>query len=276
VRRRPWILWLQDILPEAAVTTGIVANSPVLRLAARFERRAYRAANRIVVISETFRRNLLGKGVPQSKLEVIYNPAVRGFSSARTGQAEVPVVLAMGNIGLSQGVAEHVRAFEATDLDARLVVLGTGEAADSVREKVRTSRVEIKGLVDDAALERELGRAVVGLVTQRDDVTEFNVPSRLMTLMARGIPIVASVRANSEVAYIVERSGGGWVTSLPAFAGTLAAALADPAELARRGTAAQRFAEEWFRPESMCARFEEILDSVVVDREKASRAPPEP
>jgi putative colanic acid biosynthesis glycosyltransferase WcaI len=262
VTRRPWVLWLQDILPEAALTTGLVRDSGVIRAATRFERLAYRSADRIVVISETFRTNLLGKGVAASKIEVIYNPAVRGSSSPSRVAQRSRTILAMGNIGLSQGLAEHVEAFEASDLDARFVIVGTGEAADSVRRAVRSSRVEMRGLVDDVELERELGHATVGLVTQRSDVTEFNVPSRLMTFMARGIPVVASVRDTSEVARILEKSRGGWVTNLPALDETLHTVLGDAAELDRRGEAARRYADRWFEPTSMCVRFEEVLDSV--------------
>jgi colanic acid biosynthesis glycosyl transferase WcaI len=275
LRRRPWVLWLQDILPEAALTTGLVRDSPVVTLARRFERIAYERADRIVVISETFRRNLLDKGVAESKVDVVYNPAVRGLSRGRAATPDQVTVLAMGNIGLSQALAEHVRAFEASDLEARLVILGTGEAAESVRAAIRSRRVEMRGLVDADGLERALDRATVGLLTQRDDVTEFNVPSRLMTFMGRGIPVIASVRASSEVAGILERSGGGWVTSRRSFVGTLEAALADPAELERRGDAARRYASRWFEPESMCARFQQVLEEVVDGRRTPSPAPPE-
>ena len=113
VRRRPWVLWLQDILPEAALTTGLVRDSSAVRAAARFERLAYRSADRIVVISETFRGNLLDKGVPDPKIAVIYNPAFAG-SPPRSPTHDAPTILAMGNIGLSQALAEHVRAFEAS------------------------------------------------------------------------------------------------------------------------------------------------------------------
>lgn len=33
----------------------------------------YRNADRIIVISEDFKRNIMAKGVPESKIEVIYN-----------------------------------------------------------------------------------------------------------------------------------------------------------------------------------------------------------
>jgi colanic acid biosynthesis glycosyl transferase WcaI len=273
LRGVPTILWLQDILPDAAETTGLLHNPLALAAARRLERTAYCMADRIVAISETFRLNLIEKGVPSTKIAVVYNPATRGFTRQRRHAAE-PRILSMGNIGLSQGLAVHVRAFEASDLRARLVIVGTGEAAEAVRAAARSRRVEMRGLVDDVGLEAELDRAALGLITQKQDVSEFNVPSRLMTLMARGIPIVASVRPTSEVARIVERSGGGWVTTLSEFVDTLAKALADPGELDRRGEAARRFAEEWFLPEAMTARFDELLRALVGRRPETSRGSP--
>ena len=46
--------------------------------------------------------------------------------------------------------------------------------------------------------------AAVGLVTQAYDGIDFNVPSKLMNFMAYGIPVVASVRPDSEVARVIE------------------------------------------------------------------------
>lgn len=262
LRRVPTILWLQDILPDAAATTGLVANPLALGAARWLERAAYRMTDRIAVISDTFRSNLIAKGVPAAKIVVVYNPATRGFARERNPDPE-PRILAMGNIGLSQALAEHVAAFEATDLPARLVIVGTGEAVGAVRAAIRSPRVEMLGLVDDVALDRELRRTSIGLITQRRDTIEFNLPSRLMTLMARGIPIVASVGRTSEVARIVELSGGGWITTLEALGATLEAAVADSTERARRGRAAQQFAERYFKPESMVVRFEEVLSELV-------------
>jgi colanic acid biosynthesis glycosyl transferase WcaI len=78
LRRTPLVLWIQDILPDGAVSTGIIRESSrVLGAARAFESAAYRRAERIAVISDTFRRNLLDKGVPPGKVTRIYNPATR-------------------------------------------------------------------------------------------------------------------------------------------------------------------------------------------------------
>jgi hypothetical protein len=79
LRRVPWVLWLQDVLPDAAATTGLMREGPLLAPARRLERVAYSSASTIVVISETFRENLLAKELPAGRLELVYNPATRGL-----------------------------------------------------------------------------------------------------------------------------------------------------------------------------------------------------
>ena len=79
----PWALWLQDILPDGAATTGLVKAGPLLSAARMLEASAYRSASRVIVISEAFRRNLQDKGVPSSKIATIYNPAARSVGAYR-------------------------------------------------------------------------------------------------------------------------------------------------------------------------------------------------
>jgi colanic acid biosynthesis glycosyl transferase WcaI len=279
LRRTPWVLWLQDILPDGAVSTGLVEGGAVLAAARRLERAAYRSADRIAVISDAFAENLRSKGVPAGKVARIYNPSTRRppTQPPSPAEAEGPRVLSMGNIGLSQGLDEYVRRFEGSAelerLDARLVITGHGVAEPEVRAAVAGDRVELLGLVSDEQLERELCSAAVGLVTQRPGLEEFNLPSKLMNFMAYGVAVVAAVAPGSEAARVVEVSGGGWVvdSAEPArFPEVLAAALADPSERARRSAAAADYARRWFSPAGMAADFEALLEDVV-ERHRARR-----
>jgi colanic acid biosynthesis glycosyl transferase WcaI len=272
VRRVPWILWLQDIFPDAALTTGLLKNTLALRGARTLESLAYRAADRIVVISETFEENLLRKGVPARKLHRIYNPATRGFDlrAPRNRHGGPARILYMGNIGFSQGLVDVVGSFERDECPDdlyRLVIAGGGALENEVRREIRSNRVEWLGLVSSQRLEEELQVAALGLVTQRRGIAEFNVPSKLMTLMARGLPILAIVPPGSEVARIVERSGGGWIadSAQPNKAARLVAAIVgDRGELERRAGAARAFAEKHFSIEHVAAQFEAVLEDVVL------------
>ena len=122
----------------------------------------------------------------------------------------------MGNIGHSQGLDELVRMFE--DIDdpaATLVITGSGMAEEEVRAEIRSDRIQMLGVVDDARLDRELSLATAGIVSQRSDIVEFNVPSKLMNYMIRGLPVVALARDGTEVSRIVEAAKAGWVVSGP-------------------------------------------------------------
>ena len=272
-RHLPWVLWIHDLLPDGAVSTGLLdEDSGVLHVSRRLERSAYRSAHRIVVLSSAFADNLRTKGVEADKVELIYHPATRGMppdldSTQRRNKA--PRVLSMGNIGRTQGLAPLVAAFERSDrmreASANLVITGNGVAAPGVAREVRSDRVQMLGLVDDERLETELRTATLALVSQSYEGTEFNLPSKLMNFMAYGLPIIAAVNPAGEVARLVEEAGAGWVadSSDPdALPRVIDEAHANPAELERRGLASRAFAERRFSLPAFGNHFDSVLRSL--------------
>lgn len=273
-RRIPWLLWLHDILPDGAASTGLVdEGGTVVKVSRALERLAYCHAARIVVLSRAFIRNLVGKGVPEHKVELIYDPATRVPKSLRlapNGQADRGLrILSMGNIGHSQGLTAIVRALERhPEVDARFVITGTGVAAEEARAEIRTGRVDMLGMVDDDRLEDELRRADIALVSQCYEGSEFNIPSKLMNFMAYGLPVLASVNPAGEVARIVTEGHAGWVidSSDPeSFPDALMRLLRSRSEMETRAGNAYRYAQEHFSQVRFVDRFEHTL-AAVTDR----------
>ena len=282
-RRTPWVLWLHDILPDGAAASGIVdESSPVIRASRLLERWAYREADRIVVLSEAFTANLTAKGVPEEKIQLIYDPASRvPRPDPAAKRSDPPRLLSMGNIGHSQGLTALVRAFEQdtalTSKDVKLIITGNGVAADEARAEIRSDKTEMIGLVDDERLEAELQQATLAFVSQRHEGAEFNIPSKIMNFMAYGLPIVAAVNPASEVARIVERSGSGWVVDSgepDRFPATLAEILADPDDIRRRAAASRAYADEHFTQDGFARRFDEALREVAAAAPTGQRARP--
>ena len=277
IRRTPWLLWLQDILPDAAATTGMLDDGLLLRALRRFERAAYRSAREVVVISEAFKRNLAAKGVPETKTRRIYNPSPVETGVFREGAVDARRALIMGNIGHSQGLAEVVRTVEDSGVlehvGGVLRIAGQGVRADEVRAAVRTERVKMVGLLHGEEMEAELAETSLGVVTQRPDVTEFNLPSKLMNYMAHGLPVLAVVGPGSETARLVNESGAGVVVDaarledLPA---ALSALLTAPDQLRRMGLAAHRYAEAHFTPSRVAERWEAALEAALRPRPPGS------
>jgi glycosyltransferase involved in cell wall biosynthesis len=277
-RRTPWAVWLHDILPDGATSSGLVeADSPVIRAARRLERSAYRNADRIVVLSSAFTENLIAKGVEPEKIELIYDPATRVPRTTPSTEGKRPRVLSMGNIGYSQGLTPLVAAFERSPevdgLEVELHITGNGLAADDCRAEIRTDRVSMLGVVDDDALERELQESSIAFVSQQHEGAEFNIPSKIMNFMAYGLPILAAVNPGGEVAKIVTESGAGWVvdsSSPDTFPQKLAEVLREPTEVAAKGRAALAYAERHFTQAGFAERFEESLVDMVDQRRAVS------
>jgi glycosyltransferase involved in cell wall biosynthesis len=188
----------------------------------------------------------------------------------RVVQEAVRQVLTMGNIGHTQNLVHVTRAFESSaelaELGASFVLAGDGVAADDVRAAVGTDRVRVTGVLEREALDAYLRRAAVAVVSQQYDGVDFNVPSKLMNFMGYGLPTLAAVRSDSEVARIVADADGGWVTngSDPRdFSVTLARALRDRCERDRRGERALEYAKANFAPGSVAEQFEGVLAALV-------------
>jgi len=272
--RIPLAIWVQDLVTDAAATTGQLSDGLALRSARRFEQLTYRAADRVVVISETLRRNLLAKGVPAHKVVRIFNPAglvaEHRNDVARLASVREPQVLAMGNIGLSQGLEAVVESFQNDPglgpRGVRLVITGCGVREESVRACIRTDYVTMPGLVSGADFVPLLHNTVIGLVTQRPDVAEFNFPSKLMTYLSHGIPVVASVHPNSETARVVAASGGGWVTDSrdpSQLTAQIRVLLDNPQLLVEASRRGFEFSLREFAPARVAGHFERVLGAMV-------------
>ena len=244
----------------------------MIRMARHLERAAYRNADHIVVLSEAFTENLLEKGVPRGKIELIYDPATRTPLRRQSVLDEIqtksapPRLLSMGNIGYSQGLAPLVAAFERSEElkkeQIQFAITGNGVAAGDTRSEIRSDRVQMLGVVDDHRLEHELESATIALVSQSYEGAEFNIPSKIMNFMAYGLPILAAVNPRGEVARIVTRSGAGWVvdSSQPdAFPHKLVEILRSPGDIQTRGDAAYQYAQDHFMPPSFINRFDNTL-----------------
>jgi len=275
LRGVPWVYWMHDLLPDGAVSTGLVDEaSPAIRASRWLERTAYRTCDSIAVLSQAFADNVLAKGVPPEKVELIYDPATRPFpdlSSNGCGAAEGDEIriLSMGNIGLTQGLAPLVAAFERSpeiaSRNVKLVITGNGVAAGDVAAEIRSDRVEYLGLVSDERLEQELSSATLAFVSQSYTGAEFNLPSKLMNFMAYGLPVVAAVNPKGETARLVGDAEAGWVadSSIPdLFPQTVVSAIADPDDLRTKARAARAYAEKAFSVRAFGDSFDRLLRRV--------------
>ena len=279
----PVVLNLQDILPDAAVHVGLMKNQKVIEILKRLEKFAYRHATKISVIADGFIKNLAAKGVDTDKMVEIPNwvnvdfikplKLKNNYFRQENNLENKFVVLYSGNIALTQGLETVIDA--ATSLkhieEIAVVIVGESKALARLQaycDKVGATNVTLLPFQPRAKLPQMLAAADVGLVVQKKNVLDFNMPSKIQVLLASGKAIIASVPSTGTAASAIRRSQGGLVTA-PEDPQALAEAIVqlyqNQQQTVNLGNQGRAFAEKNYAFESALDRYEELFESVVAN-----------
>ncbi len=272
------LLNVQDIHPDLSIESGILKNPAAIAFAKGLEKWVYGLSDKIVVISDGFKRNLLAKGVPPAKLSVIPNwvdtdvlrPLAKDNPFARRhGLADKFVVMYSGTISISSDVALG-RALEAAKLleddpEIRIVIVGEGLRKEAVQK--RAAELGVKNALflpfqPYADLPSLLASADVLLVPLDKEKSHMSVPSKLYNFMAAGRPILALTTPDSEVAAVVGGMRSGLVAQ-PDDPEKIAAAIRslkrDASARADMGSAARRYVVDNFAKGRILDEYERII-----------------
>lgn len=259
IRRIPIVYDIQDMWPDTLRATGMLNNERLLAIVSRVCDWVYRRVDRIVVLSPGFKRLLKERGVPDEKIDVIYNWCDEAALTAKARNCpqgfpendRFRIVFA-GNMGKAQALGT---VMEAAELLAKLrpgvcfVLVGSGVEVEGLKQRVATEGLDNVVFIPRVPMSEVgaiLGAADVLLVHLKDDpLFAITIPSKTQAYMAIGKPLVMAVRGDA--AELVERAGCG-VTATPESAQSLAEAVIRLAELsagerAVMGESSRRFYE---------------------------------
>ena len=246
--RRPWVLEIRDLWPESIVTVGAMRKGLIVRLLERIEALAYRRADRIVSVTDSFVAHIAERGGTREKISVIKNGAnLELFTQAgdeedckrRYGLAGRFVAAYVGTHGMAHGLDTVLEAAKLLSDDPRIVLLLVGDGAE--RERLEQRKREM-GLGNVIMLGQQPKDAMPGIwaatdvsmiLLRRSDLFKTVLPSKMFEAMAMGRPIVLGVEGEARA--LLDEAGAG-IGITPQSAEELAAAvkrLADDRELAR-------------------------------------------
>lgn len=226
VRGIPFVYGLQDIFPDSLVSTGIAKKDGLVWKVGRvIENFTYRHADKIIVISEDFKRNIMAKGVKEEKIEVVYNwvdeqavvPIERkdNVLFSRYGlNPDFFYLCYAGNIGLTQNMDQLLEVMEELQQEEpniHLVLVGEGVYKKKVTEIVTARKLHNVHLLPfqpykEIAHVFSLGN--VGIVFSKQHVGANSLPSKTWSIMAAARPVIVCFDAN-ELRTIVEQNNCG-------------------------------------------------------------------
>ncbi|MCF2660329.1 glycosyltransferase family 4 protein [Parabacteroides distasonis] len=229
ITKQKVVYTLQDIFPDSLVNNGLAKKGGGLwKIGRVIENFTYRNADKIIVISEDFKKNIMAKGVPEEKIVVVYNwvdqhavvdiPREKNklFDAYGLDRSKFYVTY-NGNIGLSQNmdmllsVAEE---FQMEYADIQFVLVGSGAYLNEVKRMVAEKELDNVHLLpfqpyEDISHVFSLGDA--SLVISKPGTGAASVPSKTWSIMSASRPVLANFDEN-ELKQIVEEHNCGIFT----------------------------------------------------------------
>jgi len=206
------IINVQDIMPYAAVVTGVLSNRQAIRIFEWLERWIYCHVDAIVAISSSFRDNIIGKGAVPENVFVVSNWADPDMIQPGPRNNEFRDELDVGELFTviySGGFTHNANLqplIDAADLlrdePFAFVLVGDGVRKTELSQSVSVkgiSSVQMKPFQPLERYPRVLQAADVNVVTLSAQAAFASVPSKIFKQMAVGIPIIAITEKGNEV-----------------------------------------------------------------------------
>lgn len=228
-RKLPFVYCLQDIFPDSLLGTSLAQKGGLLwKIGRVIENFTYRHADKIIVISEDFKKNIMAKGVPEEKIVVVYNWVDQNavvnvprsenklFAKYNIDSSKFYMEYS-GNIGLTQNMdmlLEVMKELKDSHPDIGLVLVGEGAYKKQVEEMVKRDGLTNVVMLpfqpyEDISHVFSLGD--VGLVISKPGVGANSVPSKTWSIMSASRPVLANFDEN-EMKTILEKNECGIFT----------------------------------------------------------------
>ena len=279
-----FVYWLQDLVGVAMrKILGRKLSLPGTLVGLAYEakeRRLLRAADAVVSITTDFEPLLARWGVAAERIHTIENwaareeiaPAPRDNPWARAhGLADRMTFVYSGTLGMKHDPGLLLDLARA-DPARKVVVVSEGLGADWLRARAgEAPNLVLLPFQPFARLGEVLASADILVAVLEPDAGIFSVPSKVLTYLCAGRPLLLAIPPENLAARIVARIGAGLAAAPSDRAAFLAAAAAlagDAKMRADMGAKALDYAAKTFDIAAIAARFETILESAAGSRSR--------
>ena len=273
----------QDIYPEVVVATGILRSRMAAEVLRRLDARTERTAKRIVVLSGDMADTVRSRGATDAQIAVINNFDPWDWSSsdvtqpsdaaglAADGQRPQLQVVFAGNLGRFQNLEVVVAVAVALRNDPRLAFhfFGLGALFPTIERAIATHRlsnVHLHGYQSPEHIADFMRRgASLGVVSLAPGVVRAAYPSKTLSYLRNGRPLLLLVEPDTELVRNVVAAGAGVHVDpldIDGIATTLCDLAGRPEDLELAGKAASVLYGNEFSPERQLGLWVDLFETV--------------
>lgn len=223
LRRIPFVYNVQDMWPDSLLSTGMFDSQPGLKMVHAWCKFIYRQASKITVITPGMKKVLQERGVPEDKIEVIYNWCDDALIcrsepdeklARKFGLAGKFNIIFAGNMGAAQAIDKVIEAAALVASqypEVQFVFIGSGVEVENLKTLARNKHLQNVLFLPRMPVE-EIGNvlrlAEVLLVhLRRDPLFAITIPSKTQAYLATGKPILMAVEGDA--ADLVQKAQAG-------------------------------------------------------------------
>lgn len=220
-KRTPWVMEVRDLWPESIKTVGVMKDNLFIKYFEWQEKRCYNSANQIIVVTKAFKKEIIKKGIPASKIEVIENGANLSFfkpiekNKDLLNKLNLKEKKVLGYIG-THGMAHNLDfllecAIKLKNSNFHFLFIGAGSERGKLLKKLQVDKIDNVTMLESMTkieLIQYLSILDVALINlKKDKLFKTVIPSKIFENAAMEIPILIGV--DGEARSIVENYKAG-------------------------------------------------------------------
>lgn len=285
--RVAFVPWVQDFYSEAVARLAVRQKPFLGRLVGGYyrwlEARTLRRSSRIVAITEDFLPMLRRYGVSDQRVDVIPNWAPldelplfprRNDWSAKQGLDDAFCFLYSGTLAMKHNpdLLFQLALRFADRPSVKVVVVSEGPGTEWLAKRRLEKGLQnlvLLGFQRFSEMPKVLASADVLLAILEPDAGVFSVPSKVLSYLCAGRPVLSAIPLENLAARILVGTGAGSVVPPSDIAGFVNAAESYHSDSERRlleGGKARAYAEANFDIGRISDRFEEVISRAIANR----------
>lgn len=278
LRRISWVLEIRDLWPESIVAVGAIKSPTIITLLEWIERFAYRKADRIVPVTDSFKAYMLGKGIDAGKIDVVKNGVdlaqyvpLDGASALaeELGVKGKFVVSYFGTHGMAHHLETIFHAAHRLSGSNNIVFLMVGDGAErrallQMRDDMALGNVMMLDQQPKSRMRDFWALSDISLVLlKKSDLFKTVIPSKIFESLAMAKPIILGVEGESADLLRAAKAG---VCIEPEQADELAARVLElsqnPERCQQLGRNGRRYVMEHFDRIVLARKLASVLEAV--------------
>jgi len=220
-KRKKWVMEVRDIWPESIKAVEAVESNSIISLLEKIEIFLYKSAWKVIVVTDSFKANLIRRGIASNKIFVIkngvdlsvYRPGERNRGLMhKLGIPDGFIIGYVGTHGLAHSLDFIIHSISKLKSgDFHFLFIGDGAEKNNLlkqAESLQLKNVTFLDPVKKSEISSYLSMMDIALVPLRKSSTfESVIPSKVFESVAMNIPILLGV--NGETRSIVESYNSG-------------------------------------------------------------------